>query len=216
GGGSNAFVAPFGGSAANLPYVIQAVVEGQHAAEQQYYLILSVVALAILSLASVLIGWFVAGRVLRPLRTMAKSARTISSTNLELRLAPTGPDDELKDLGESFDDLLGRLEQSFETQRQFVANASHELRPPLARERAHVRGDPHLLERLVANLVENAARYNVPDGEIEVTTEMQHGEAFLRVTNSGPLIPPPDVDQLFEPFRRLQPDRTTREGWGLG
>jgi len=300
GGGSNAFVAPFGGSAADLPRVIQAVVEGQHAAEQHYYLVVSVVALAILSLASILIGWFVAGRVLRPLRTMAKSARTISSTNLELRLAPTGPDDELKDLGESFDDLLGRLERSFEAQRQFVANASHELRTPLARqralvqfalgdpqptldgwratfervlvaeqqqerllealftlargerglehsvptdlaevaaavlrsrdldtkaaglhldvrlERAYVRGDPHLLERLVANLVENAARYNVPDGEIEVTTELHLGEAVLRVTNSGPLIPPPDVDQLFEPFRRLQPDRTTREGWGLG
>jgi signal transduction histidine kinase len=74
-----------------------------------------------------------------------------------------------------------------------------------------------LLERLAANLVENAARYNIPNGELEVTTEMRPGEAILRVANSGPSISPQDVDRLFEPFRRLQPDRTTRqEGWGLG
>ena len=69
---------------------------------------------------------------------MTGAARAISSTNLELRLAPNGPDDELKDLGETFDDLLGRLEQSFDAQRQFVANASHELRTPLTRQRALV------------------------------------------------------------------------------
>jgi len=78
-------------------------------------------------------------------RSMARAARAISSTNLGLRLAPAGPDDELKGLGDTFDDLLGRLERSFEAQRQFVANASHELRTPLARQRALVQfalGDP--------------------------------------------------------------------------
>ena len=301
GGDANTFVAPFGGSPANLPAVIRAVVEAQHAAEQQYFLVLSVLAVAILSLASVLIGWFVVGRVLRPLRAMTHAAREISSSNLGLRIAPYGPDDELRDLGETFDDLLGRLERSFEAQRQFVANASHELRTPLSRQRALVQyalsdaeptldawratfdrvlvaeqqqerllealftlargerglehrvpvdladvadgalrsqsvdvggrglrvkvhlahavvqGDPQLLERLAANLVENAARYNVPNGELEVTTETRPGEAILRVANTGPPIHPLDVDRLFEPFRRLRPDRTTREeGSGLG
>ncbi len=104
GGDANTFVAPFGGPPADLPAVIRAVVDAQHTAEQQYYLVLSVLAVVILSLASVLIGWFVVGRVLRPLRTMTHAAREISSSNLGLRIAPHGPDDELRDLGETFDD----------------------------------------------------------------------------------------------------------------
>jgi len=71
--------------------------------------------------------------VLRPLRTITSTARDISATNLHQRLALTGPDDEFKELGDTFDGLLGRLEASFRSQRQFVANASHELRTPLAR-----------------------------------------------------------------------------------
>jgi signal transduction histidine kinase len=81
--------------------------------------------------ASVLLGWIAAGRVLRPLRIMTTTARHISERNLHERLALTGPDDELKDLGDTIDGLLARLDAAFDSQRRFVANASHELRTPL-------------------------------------------------------------------------------------
>jgi signal transduction histidine kinase len=77
----------------------------------------------------------IAGRVLRPLRTIAAATREISATNLHQRLALDGPNDELRELGNTIDGLLERLEGSFRSQRQFVANASHELRTPLARQR---------------------------------------------------------------------------------
>jgi signal transduction histidine kinase len=80
---------------------------------------------------SMLIGWFFAGRVLRPLRVMTTTTRQISERNLHERLALAGPDDELKDLGGTIDGLLARLEAAFDSQRRFVANASHELRTPL-------------------------------------------------------------------------------------
>jgi signal transduction histidine kinase len=80
---------------------------------------------------SVLLGWLAAGRVLRPLRIMTATARQISERNLQERLALTGPDDELKDLGDTIDGLLARLDAAFDSQRRFVANASHELRTPL-------------------------------------------------------------------------------------
>jgi signal transduction histidine kinase len=91
--------------------------------------------MAILSIA---LGWLVAGRALRPVRTMNIRARGISERNLHERLALEGPDDELKELGDTFDELLARLESAFASQRQFVANASHELRTPITLERALV------------------------------------------------------------------------------
>src|SRR5260370_8501721 len=75
------------------------------------------------------------GRGPRPLRTITTAARRTSARSLHQRIAMTGPDDELKELGDTFDQLLGRLDASFRAQRQFVANASHELRTPLARQR---------------------------------------------------------------------------------
>ncbi|MEU4447539.1 ATP-binding protein [Actinosynnema sp. NPDC050801] len=99
-------------------------------------LVQSGVALGMTMVVALALGWWVAGRVLRRLRTITAAARQISATNLHRRLALTGPDDELKELGDTFDELLGRLEASFEAQRRFVANASHELRTPLARQRA--------------------------------------------------------------------------------
>jgi signal transduction histidine kinase len=80
---------------------------------------------------SIGLGWFMAGRVLRPLRTMTAAARQISEDSLHERLAVHGPKDELKDLGDTIDGLLDRLDSAFDAQRQFVANASHELRTPL-------------------------------------------------------------------------------------
>jgi signal transduction histidine kinase len=91
-----------------------------------------------MAIVSIGLGWLVAGRALRPVRTMSARARGISERNLHERLGLEGPDDELKELGSTFDELLGRLEAAFESQRQFVANASHELRTPITLERTLV------------------------------------------------------------------------------
>jgi signal transduction histidine kinase len=270
-------------------------------------LLLSAIALAIMAVLSIGLGWLVAGRVLRRLRTITRAAREISATNLHARLGLEGPDDELKELGSTFDELLARLDDSFNAQRQFVANASHELRTPLARQRtllevalsdphatieslqannqrvltageeqerliealltlAHSErglnhrepldlanisrqmlralaaeaqlhdveidtklthaptfGDRHLLERMAANLIDNAIRYNRPSGRIEVRTGLKAGtatspdHAFINVANSGLAIPPQDLERLFKPFQRLDPDRRAhRDGAGLG
>jgi signal transduction histidine kinase len=99
------------------------------------FLVESGVALGIMAVASVGLGWLMAGRVLSPLRTITAAARHISARSLHQRIGMSGPDDELKELGDTFDELLGRLDASFRAQRQFIANASHELRTPLARQR---------------------------------------------------------------------------------
>ena len=99
-------------------------------------LIGSVVALVIMVAVSAVLGWFAANRVLRPLRQMTAATRRISADNLHERLALPGPVDEVKDLADTIDELLGRLEGAFAAQRRFVANASHELRTPLATMRA--------------------------------------------------------------------------------
>jgi signal transduction histidine kinase len=106
--------------------------------ELRQLIIDSGIALAIMAAASMGLGWVVAGRVLQPLRTITTAARRISASNLYQRLALDGPDDELTELGKTFNGLLARLERSFTAQRQFVANASHELRTPLARQRTLV------------------------------------------------------------------------------
>jgi signal transduction histidine kinase len=89
------------------------------------------IVIVVLMGATALLGWLAAGRVLRPLRVMTTTTREISERNLNERLELAGPDDELKDLGDTIDGLLARLEMAFDSQRRFVANASHELRTPL-------------------------------------------------------------------------------------
>jgi signal transduction histidine kinase len=96
----------------------------------------SAIALGIMTLVSVGLGWLVAGRALRPLREMTAATRRISADSLDERLAVAGPDDEMKDLADTIDGLLERLEGAFAAQRRFVANASHELRTPLTTMRA--------------------------------------------------------------------------------
>ena len=274
---------------------------GQRSADLNQLLVVSGIALIVMALVSIGLGWLAAGRVLDPLRTITASARDISATSLDRRLNLAGPDDELKELGDTFDDLLTRLERSFRSQRQFVANASHELRTPLtlARalleavmtdpnpttdslmktcERLHVAtqqqerlidalltlaisergieraepfdlaaladqavavrqtdaqrrgltfdaalapapttGDPELAERLVTNLIDNALRYNIPGGRVEVVTGEHTGTATIRVSNTGPAVPTDEVNDLFEPFRRLGNKRTRHaDGHGLG
>jgi signal transduction histidine kinase len=107
----------------------------QSAAALHELLVGSGIALAVMAVLSIWLGWLIAGRTLRPLRTITNTAREISATSLHRRLALAGPEDELKQLGTTFDDLLERLEHAFESQRQFVANASHELRTPLTFQR---------------------------------------------------------------------------------
>lgn len=108
----------------------------QHGTDLHQLIIYSAVAIAVMALLAIVLGWLMAGRVLRPLRTITTAARDISATKLHERLGLHGPDDELKELGDTFDDLLERLDGSFQAQRRFVANASHELRTPLATMRA--------------------------------------------------------------------------------
>ena len=111
------------------------VAQSQHSTDVHNLLIGSLFALVLLAFASAVLGWFLAGRLLRPLRSITENAREISASNLHRRLDLAGPDDEFKELGLTLDDLFGRLEASFDAQRRFVANASHELRTPLAAER---------------------------------------------------------------------------------
>jgi signal transduction histidine kinase len=103
--------------------------------DRQQLLITSAIALGVFAVAATVIGWLLAGRVLRPLSTITAAARRISASSLHERLALHGPDDELKELADTLDGLFARLEASFDAQRRFAANASHELRTPLTRER---------------------------------------------------------------------------------
>ncbi len=107
----------------------------QRATDSHQLLVNSAIALGIVAVLALVAGWLVAGRMLRPISTITGTARRISSTSLHERLALDGPQDELKELGDTLDGLLARLEGSFDAQRHFVANASHELRTPLTAER---------------------------------------------------------------------------------
>jgi signal transduction histidine kinase len=249
---------------------------------------------AVIAIAAIL-GWIFSGRALRPVHLITAAARAASERDLSTRVSPTGPRDELRELAETFDEMLGRLQAAFESQQRFIANASHELRTPLAvmratvdvvlgnpdatpgdlramaadiraavddaerligsllilarnergltvREqvdlataaqdvvdiagtgghRAHVMlepavisGDPVLAERLIANLVDNAVRYNIAAGDIWVSTRTLAGSSQLTVANTGPLISPADAGRIFQPFQRLH-DRTSHDGSGLG
>ncbi|MET9960250.1 HAMP domain-containing sensor histidine kinase [Streptomyces sp. NPDC006326] len=261
----------------------------------------SLMALLGLSIIAFAFGYAMAGRVLSPLGKITRTARRVVGSDLTRRIELDGPDDELKELADTFDEMLDRLERAFTAQQRFVANASHELRTPLAINRtllevhlsdpgapvelqqlgktllatnerseqlvegllllarsenqiverkpvdlaevasraldqarveaaakgveirgeqapAVVQGNGVLLERIALNLVQNGLRYNVPEGGwVEVTTEAQQGEAVLVVSNTGPVVPAYEVDNLFEPFRRLRTERTgSDKGVGLG
>lgn len=260
--------------------------------------LLALLGLAVIAFA---FGYAMAGRVLSPLGRITRTARAVAGSDLSRRIELDGPDDELKELADTFDDMLERLQRAFTAQQRFVGNASHELRTPLAINRtllevhlsdpnapvelqqlgktllatnerseqlvegllllarsdnqvvergpvdlaevasraidqvhgeaeskgvvirgelqpAVVQGNGVLLERIALNLVQNAVRYNVAeDGWVEVTTEVQHGQALLVVSNTGPVVPAYEIDNLFEPFRRLRTERTgSDKGVGLG
>ncbi len=116
--------------------VIFNVQSGQRISDLHQLVIESSIALAIMAIISGALGWVVAGRVLEPLRTMTAATQQMSEVNLHERLALQGPPDELRQLADTIDGLLERLEGAFDAQRRFVANASHELRTPLTTVRA--------------------------------------------------------------------------------
>jgi signal transduction histidine kinase len=105
--------------------------EAQRGDALRNLLVFSLVGLGLMTAASGGLGWFMSGRVLRPVRVITETARRASEQHLGERLALTGATDELKELADTFDDMLERLDTAFATQRRFVANASHELRTPL-------------------------------------------------------------------------------------
>ncbi|AEN11083.1 MULTISPECIES: cell wall metabolism sensor histidine kinase WalK [unclassified Streptomyces] len=123
----------------------------------------SVAALLVMTGCAVAVGWWTAGRVLRPVHAMTAKARKLSEHTLHERIAAGGPDDELKELGETLDALLARLEKAFDSQRRFIANASHELRTPLATQRAAIQiglddPSPEDLVRTRQTLLDNNRR----------------------------------------------------------
>jgi signal transduction histidine kinase len=136
--GTQASAVPVSATAHTLagPGPVQGPQLNQHNSDSHQLLVAAGVALGLMVALSIVFGWISAGRILGPLRTITTATRRISATNLHERLRLAGPNDELKELADTFDELLGRLERSFELERLFVANASHELRTPLATMRA--------------------------------------------------------------------------------
>ncbi|MER5936504.1 HAMP domain-containing sensor histidine kinase [Streptomyces sp. NPDC001928] len=280
---------------------ISACIDDQRRVALDDLLSRSLLALLGLAIIAFAFGYAMAGRVLSPLGRITRTARAVAGSDLSRRIELDGPDDELKELADTFDEMLERLQRAFTAQQRFVGNASHELRTPLAINRtllevhlsdpnapmelqqlgktllatnerseqlvegllllarsdnqiverkpvdlaevaeqavdqvhaeaaakgvlirgeqkpAVVQGNGVLLERIALNLVQNAVRYNIPeDGWVEVTTEIQHGQAVLVVSNTGPVVPAYEIDNLFEPFRRLRTERTgSDKGVGLG
>lgn len=135
-----------------------------------HLLIDSAIALAVVAVIALGLGWIVAGRILRPLRTITATARRISASNLHERLSLTGPNDELKELGNTFDDLLARLQHSWDSQRQFVSNVSHELRSPVTRLR---------LQAEIAATDHNATVESLQAGYTTVIANAQHQEQLI-------------------------------------
>jgi signal transduction histidine kinase len=162
----------------------QAPPVGAHTAASNQYLLGSLIALGVMAVVSVVLGWVVAGRVLRPLRVMTSATRRISADSLHERLAVPGPRDELKDLADTIDGLLQRLEGAFAAQRRFAANASHELRTPLATMRASVDVAVAKPGPVPAQTVALAARLRA---ELDKVDELLEGLLMLARAQHGAL-----------------------------
>jgi signal transduction histidine kinase len=112
-------------------------------------------------------------------------------------------------------DLAEAVAAVLASRRDQAAEGGIELAPHLSP--AMVAGDPKLIESLIANLVDNAIRHNHPGGHVEIATQARGQQVILTVTNSGPVIPGPQIQRLFQPFQKLAPDRNgRRDGYGLG
>ncbi|MFE2290831.1 ATP-binding protein [Streptomyces sp. NPDC059452] len=144
---SSAVAVPSAGYPADVPFIVRSstgaptvyeLTDDVSDAASKQHMYWSIAALLVMTAGAVGVGWWIAGRVLRPVHAMTAKARRLSERTLHERIASSGPDDELKELGETLDALLGRLEKAFDSQRRFIANASHELRTPLATQRAAI------------------------------------------------------------------------------
>jgi signal transduction histidine kinase len=143
-------------------------------------LVASLVALGVIGVAAGGIGWLLAGRTLRPLQDITATARRVADRSLHERIALDGPDDEIKDLADTFDAMLERLDRAFDSQRRFVANASHELRTPLTINRTLVEvalDDPQASESLrqlgTALLAVNQRHERLIDGLLTLASSEQ-------------------------------------------
>ena len=161
---------------------LQRQLAATHASQSRQLLVGSAIALGVMALVSVVLGHLVAGRVLRPLRTMTATTRRISADNLHERLAVAGPADEVKDLADTIDSLLSRLEGAFTAQRRFVANASHELRTPLATMRASLDVAVAKPEPVPAQTVALAGRLRT---ELDQVDRLLDGFLMLARTQEG-------------------------------
>ncbi|WP_329400377.1 sensor histidine kinase [Streptomyces melanogenes] len=145
------------------PLTVRQLSEDVSDAASRQTLVWSSMALLGVAFLAVAVGWYTAGRLLRPVHVMTERAKRLSADNLHERIGAAGPSDELKELGDTIDDLLARLEKAFDSQRRFIANASHELRTPLATQRAAIQiglddPTPDDLARTRATLLDNNRR----------------------------------------------------------
>lgn len=117
---------------------VKAGASAQRGTTLNHLLEYSLLSLAGVTVVMVIAGWLIAGRILRPIHQLTLAAREASDQNLSHRLALSGPHDELRELADTFDDMLARLERAFTSQQRFIANASHELRTPLTLMRTSI------------------------------------------------------------------------------
>jgi signal transduction histidine kinase len=158
---------------------LSAQAAAQHARDLHQLLTQSGIALAIMAVLAIALGWVMAGRVLRPLRAMKEATQRITERSLHERLVLPGPSDEVKDLADTIDGLLARLDTAFQAQRHFVASASHELRTPLTFDRA-------LLEVALADPGATAADLRSTCEELLISGEQQERllDALLTLASS--------------------------------
>jgi signal transduction histidine kinase len=123
---------------AGSPPDMHAALESLPHAVLTWQWIIAGIMIVVLTLISIVGGWWLAGRLLRPVRHITETARRLSLSNLHERIALTGQRDEFFELAQTFDSMLERLERSVDNQRRFIANAAHELRTPLAIQRAAI------------------------------------------------------------------------------
>ncbi|MET7338514.1 HAMP domain-containing sensor histidine kinase [Nonomuraea sp. NPDC005650] len=129
-----------------------------------------------LTLVSLAVGWLLAGRILRPIHRITATAQRLSLSTLHERIALAGPKDELKELADTFDAMLDRLERSVEGQRRFIANASHELRTPLAVQRAAIEiGLPEEVDEIRGTLLRHNRRAENLIDALLVLAQAEHG-----------------------------------------
>jgi signal transduction histidine kinase len=161
---------------------VQAGAKSQRDQALHSLLLYSLLGLGVMTLASAGAGWFVSGRVLRPVRAITETARRASEQHLGERIGMTGPRDELRELADTFDDMLERLDRAFAAQRAFVANASHELRTPLTIMRTAIDVTLAKPGRTQAQLEDMAERVR---RRIETAERMIDGLLTLAVSDQG-------------------------------